>query len=232
MREKRVNKSQKLKIFVAVLSAIAIVGLIAITSIINREEENKYTIGLGNDLYITDIDSYDGEFLEDGKDAPVSNVLMFEIENRGSEAVEYAVINAQIGETKAEFSVTALMPGAKAIILEKNQMQYDASVDYTKTGISCSVLARYQYPLTKYEDKLEIQVLDDAVNVKNISKEDILQKIAIVYKNKEDGVYQGGIAYRVIIEDGIKSGEISQKMASHLDKKNSEILFVTMMDNE
>lgn len=232
MRGNNNNKSQKLKIRALVLAIIAIAGLLAILLFMNQGSGEKYTIGLGNDLYITDVDTYTGPFLEDGKDMPVSNILMLEIENRGTEAVEYAVINAKVQGTTAEFTVTGLMPGAKAIILEKNQMQYDASVDYTKTGISCSVLARYQYPLTKYEDKLEIQVLDDAVNVKNISKEDILQKIAIVYKNKEDGVYQGGIAYRVIIEDGIKSGEISQKMASHLDKKNSEILFVTMMDNE
>ena len=107
-------------------------------------------------------------------------------------------------------------------------MAYNAETDYTQGIANCMTLARYQYELTRHEDKLKIQVLNGAINVTNISGEDIEENIMVYYKNKEDGAFLGGIAYRISLEGGIKSGEVRQKTAKHLLKSESEILFVTM----
>lgn len=185
---------------------------------------------LGNRLCVTNLGSYTGKYVEDGSDEEVSDILMLKLENRGEEPVEYAVLQMQIDDEVAEFTISALMPGAEVILLEKNRMEFDNSFDYTKTPISCVNYAKYLNPLELHEEQLSIQLLDGAVNVINISDTDIPGNITIYYKNKDNGVYLGGIAYRITIEGGIAAGEISQKMASHISASNSEILFVTIAE--
>ena len=199
-------------------------------------EENEQEIAapllwdVGNRLCVTNIGSYNGKYVEDGSDEEVSDVLMLKLQNRGEEPVEYAVLQMQINDTVAEFTVTALMPGAEVILLEKNRMEFDPDFDYLSTPVSCVNYAKYLNPLELYEDQLQIQVLPGAVNVTNISDTDIPGNITLYYKNKENGVYLGGIAYRITIEGGLFAGEISQKMATHISDDNSEILFVTISE--
>ena len=78
------------------------------------------------------------------------------------------------------------------------------------------------------EDKLQLQVLDGALNVINISGEDITGDVVIYYKNAAADVYYGGITYRVRIEGGIKADEIKQIMASHFSDSGSKVMFVTV----
>ena len=202
----------------------------------NKEEEKKSETAapllwdLGNRLCVTNIGSYTGIYVEDGSDEEVSDILMLKLENRGEEPVEYAVLQMQINDEIAEFTVSALMPGAEVILLERNRMEFDSSFDYTKTPISCVNYAKYLNALELHKDQLNIQLLDGAVNVTNISDTDISGNITIYYKNKDNGVYLGGIAYRISIEGGIGAGEISQKMASHISAVDSDILFVTISE--
>lgn len=184
---------------------------------------------LGNDLCIVEIGGYSGQYVEDGSDESVSDVLMMRVANRSDEPVEYAVIQLPVEDTIAEFTVSALMPGAEAILLEKNRMTYDPAMEYTNVATLANY-AKYQYELELYEDKVDIQVLDGAVNVTNISGDIIPENVTIYYKNKENGVFLGGIAYRITIEGGIGIGEIRQKMATHLSEDDSGILFVTMTE--
>ena len=108
-------------------------------------------------------------------------------------------------------------------------MLYDEAEDYANAVTTVSNFAKYQYELGLHEDELNIQVLDGAVNVTNISDEAIPGNVMIYYKNKDNGVFLGGIAYKITIEGGIAPGEIRQKMAKHLSESDSEILFVTII---
>lgn len=194
------------------------------------EEPELLLRDFGNGLVVTELGSYSGRYVEDGSDEEVSGILMLKLRNSGEEAVEYAAFQMMVNEEAAEFSVSALMPGAEVILLEKNRMAYDSSVDYEITQMQCVNFALYQRELELYEDVFRIQMLDGAVNVINVSETEITGDIAIYYKNKENGTYLGGIAYRIMIEGGVGVGEVRQKMASHISSEMSEILFVTIAE--
>ena len=180
------------------------------------------------DLEILDIGAYTGIYMEDGTDEIVSDVLMMKVKNNSADTVEYARFCLDVNGETAEFTVSALKPDATVVLLEKNRMPYSKDVDYAAVKPDCDNLAVMQHPLSLHEDKLSIQVLDGGVNVTNISDEDITGRVAIYYKNKAAGIYYGGITYRIILENGLKAGEIRQMMASHISDTGSEILFVTI----
>ena len=185
-------------------------------------------ISLKNDMEILDIGAYTGIYMEDGTDEVVSGVLMMKLVNNGQDTVEYAKITMDIGEETAEFTVSTLKPGDTIVLLEKNRMAYDKTVDYSGAQIVCENLALFQEPLSLHEDKLTIQILDGAINVINVSNQDIPGRISIYYKNKAAGIYYGGITYRITLENGLKANEIRQVMASHFSDTGSEIVFVTI----
>ena len=179
-------------------------------------------------LEIVDIGPYTGIYMEDGSDELVSGVLMVMVTNNGEDAVEYAKITMTVNAEPAEFTLTTLKPGDTVVLLEKNRMQFDKSLDYTTAEINCENYAVFQAEPELHEDKLKIQILDGAINVINISGEDIDGRIAIYYKNKADDVYYGGITYRIVIDNGLKADEIRQMVASHFSDTGSEIVFVTI----
>ena len=223
------KRKKKWVLLITMILVAFIAAIVPAMNLKNGEHTGvKEIFYLQYDLSIIEIGAYSGEYVEDGSDELVSDVLMIKVLNKGEEAVEYAVIQLQMENQVAEFTVSALMPGAEAVLLEKNRMLYNAETDYTQGIANCMNLARYQYELTCHEDKLKVQVLNGAVNVTNISGDDIEENVTVYYKNKEDGSFLGGIAYRISLEGGIKSGEVRQKTAKHLSKTESEILFVTI----
>lgn len=187
-------------------------------------------ISLNNGLAVLDIGSYTGVYMEDGTDEVVSGVLMMMVRNDGEETVQYARIIIDVNGKTAEFTASTLKPGATAVLLEQNRMRCDNSLKYENMQIVCENLALFNTPLELHEDKLQIQILDGAINVSNISGSDIPKKISIYYKNVTDGIYYGGITYRITLENGLKGDEIRQMMASHFSDTGSQIMFVTIAE--
>ena len=181
---------------------------------------------LDNDLEILDVGSYTGAYVEDGSDEILSGILKIKVINNGDTAVEYAKLTMDVNGETAEFALTTLKPGATAVLLEKNRMAYDKNADYGT--ITCENLALFREPMNLHEDKIKIQILDGAINVTNLTQEDISGRICIYYKNVASGVYYGGITYRVTLDNGLKAGEIRQMMADHFSDTGSEIMFVTI----
>ena len=181
---------------------------------------------LNNDLEILDVGSYTGAYVEDGSDEILSGILMIKVINNGEKTVEYAKLTMNAGDETAEFTISTLKPGATIVLLEKNRMAYDKNAAYG--SIACENLALFEGEPDLHADKLSIQILDGAINVTNLTQEDIPGRISIYYKNTASGVYYGGITYRVTLENGLKAGEIRQVMASHFSDTGSEIMFVTI----
>ena len=77
------------------------------------------------------------------------------------------------------------------------------------------------------EDQLKIQGYQGAINVTNISGQDITGDIIIYYKNSSADMYYGGITYRARIEGGLKAGELRQIVPEHFNADASTILFIT-----
>ena len=192
------------------------------------QQEAPVRTSLGNNLEILDVGSYTGAYVEDGTDEILAGILMLKVVNNCDKTVEYAKITMELDGECAEFAISTLKPGATIVILEKNRMQYDRTVNYAEAQVHCENLAMFEDPLNSHEDKLKIQILDGAINVTNISGEDIAGRIAIYYKNVADNIYYGGITYRVLLENGLKADEVRQIMASHFSDTGSEIVFVTV----
>lgn len=177
-------------------------------------------------LLVREIGSHTGPYWEDGSDEQVTDVLKMTVTNVTEEPIQYALIAMELPEGTATFSVTALPAGATAVLLETGRMPYDKSIDYGSANIECQNLAGFDKSLSLQEQKLEIQLLEGALNITNISGDDIAGTIILCYKNVENGVYQGGIGYRIRLEDGLKAGEIRQIMATHVHQPGTELVFV------
>ena len=190
----------------------------------DKPETKEIAMDLGQKLFVTGIGKYAGIYMEDGTDELVDNVLMLKLTNYGDKVLEYAEMTVALPSGNAKFSVSTLEPGATVILLEKNRMAHSADEDYT--NITADFAAFFEEPLDKCEDVLKIQALDGAMNITNLSGEDISGPVRIYYKNYADGIYYGGITYRITLEGGIKAGELRQIMANHFYQNGSAILSV------
>ena len=181
---------------------------------------------IGNDIVIRNIGSYTGAFVEDGSNEIVSGVLMLVVANVGEDAIQYAEITLPTDSGDAKFTLSTLPAGESVVLLEQSRMAYTGNEDATK-AVSDNV-ALFSESLSLHQDQLKLQILDGAINVTNISGEDISGDIVIYYKNAATDLYYGGITYRVRIEGGMKADEIKQIMASHFSESGSKIMFVTV----
>ena len=193
------------------------------TDMATLPEELTFTLDQG--LEITQVGSYTGAYVEDGSNDIVSDVLMITVTNTGDKNIQYAEITLTTDIGDASFSMSTLMPGETAVLLEQNRMT--ASEIGQCTGASASNIALFSETPGLCEDKIEISQLDGALNVTNISGEAISGEIIIYYKNYQSGLYYGGITYRVRISDGMEPGEIRQIMSDHFSTTGSKIVFVT-----
>lgn len=239
------NKSKKSLILLAVIAVVllAVIAVAAAGRSVANAPENGDTMPeeagteataqatlplqvLKDAIRIDKIGSYTGLFVEDGSDEAVSDLLMMVVTNITSDPIQYAQITLDVDGKTAEFSLSVLPAGESAVLIEQNRMKYDASTDYAAANAECIHLAGFEEELSLQEAQLEIQLLDGAINVTNISGKDIDGTILICYKNVANGVFHGGIAYRVKLEGGLKAGEIKQVMGAHFQQPGSEILFV------
>lgn len=188
----------------------------------------KDSINLGYGIYVTDVGSYTGMYMEDGSDEVLSDILMLVIENKGEQDVQYAEISMQLGEQTARFTATTIPIGEKMVLLEQNRMQWDETVDYSQVYPMAENVAYFQDPISLQEEQLKIGIVDGAINVTNISGRDIPGTISVYYKNAADDIYYGGITYRITIEGGLKADEIRQVMTNHASDTGSKIMFVTI----
>lgn len=188
--------------------------------------ENAVNLGYG--IYVTDIGKYTGMYMEDGTDEVLSNILMLVVQNNGQQDIQYAEITMQLGEQTTLFKVTTLPVGEKMVLLEQNRMQWDETVDYDLIYPMADKVAYFQDPISTLENQLKMQITDGAINVTNISSEDITGTIMVYYKNAASDLLYGGITYRISIDGGLKAGETRQVMTNHASDTGSRIMFATV----
>lgn len=238
------KKSKQVSSFWVVLSAVAVLAVIALVIVlavantppesavpgqssgpVTIETMENVNINLGCGLYIKNVAKYTGIYMEDGSDEPVSGVLMIVVENTGDTDVQFAEIEMPVGNKKAYFKLTTLLAGESVVLLEMNRMAY-ANVEFT-TAIAKNV-ALFNAPLSLCEDKIKFQILDGAINITNVSGGAITGNLVIYYKNSSGDMLYGGITYRVTITGGMAAGEIKQITGSHFSASGSRIMFVTI----
>lgn len=198
----------------------------AAETLFTQEEVLGKNLGYG--IYVTDVGPYTGMFMEDGSDEILANILMIIVKNEGEQDIQFADISMEIGDQKAQFSLTTLPVGKQMVLLEKNRMTWDSAVDYSSIYPMVENIVLFQEPVSAQADRFEIDMQDGLLNVRNISGQDIPGKIVVYYKNAADDLYYGGITYRVSIEGGLTNNEIRQVLTKHASKSGSEVVFITV----
>lgn len=190
-----------------------------------QAEMEDTLVKLSHGLVILNTGAYDGAYMEDGTDETVSGVLMIVVKNTGSDPIQYADITLPTDAGQAKFTLSTLPSGASCVLLEQTRMAYTGSERVSEA--ESQNVAFFTGPLTLHEDRLQLQLLDDAINVVNISGGDISGDVVIYYKNAASDLYYGGITYRVRLEGGLAADEVRQIMPTHFTKSGSEIMFIT-----
>lgn len=190
------------------------------------EEMVDTTAYLDDHLQIINVGAYTGVYMEDGSDEVVSGVLMLVVKNFSKEAVQYAEITLPTENGDAKFTLSTLPAGESCVLLEQTRMPHTGKEDVSYARVDN--VAVFSEELSLQEEMLKFQILDGAINVSNISGEDIDGDIVIYYKNAAADLYYGGITYRIRIEGGINADELKQLTASHFSESGSEIMFVTV----
>ena len=234
------KKGKGLKIVIVII-VIVILGLLGFGYFRSQDETEKSQFGqvksdqteesqpidLGNDLTILEIGSYTGMFLEDGTDELVEDVMTIVVKNESDKDLQYTQIYLDYGHAKAQFALTNLKAGASVVVLEQNRMEKPTE-ELVKAETEHIVF--YEEVQNLMGDCFEVEGLEGMMNVKNISEEAISGDVYVYYKNVENGMYFGGITYRVHIEGGIGAGEIKQVGASHYMPDRCEILLVDVVE--
>lgn len=195
------------------------------TNPVQVDNAQKVAISLDYGLQIVDVARYTGVYMEDGKDDIVSGILMIVVKNAGTADIQYAEIEIPVGDQTARFTLSTLPAGESVTVLEANRMHYDTGASYTTAN--AVTVAPFSQSLNLFREKLEIQMLDGALNVTNISGEDMTDDVTIYYKNSASDMLYGGITYRVCVTGGLKSGETKQVMAGHYTVSGSRIMFIS-----
>ena len=176
-------------------------------------------------ILVEQLSNYNGYYIEDGKDEPVSNVAAIVVTNRSKSDLSFLGIGIAQNGNDLAFSGSQIPAGATVIILEQRKKPYDGNPCY-----SCTATVTQQ-ALNLNEDKIRISPKnDDTFVVTNISGE-TLSSVNVQFKNylPSDHVYVGGITYNVTLSDFEADTEV-EVTSAHYDLRYTK--FVTTMIGE
>ncbi len=147
---------------------------------------------------------YEGPFWEDGSDDEVADVAALVIENTGGTHVAQGAVILDWGSDRLVFELSALPPGQRVLVLEKDRKAY-LQTDF----LSCYGWTRGVYP-----ENMGIVTLEDmggsSMAVTNHTQGEIAA-VRILYKNFDSGsgMYIGGVSYTTLVTD-LRPGEVRQ----------------------
>lgn len=180
-----------------------------------------YTIA-STGMKIKSIGKYSGEFVEDGSDKKISNVLSIVVTNTSNKDLQYGEIKLKVnGDKTATFKLTNIPAGKSVLALESNSMKYSSSASYKYADATYANVD--SMPMNS--NKVKVSTSDSKVTIKNTSGKD-LGTVYVYYKNLDkSGAYLGGITYRVKF-DNVKKGDTLSQNTKHFSKSNSKIVMV------
>lgn len=186
-----------------------------------REEEH---IDLGQGLVIRRMDRYSGIYMEDGTDEIVRDVMMLVLENTADQDLQLARIDVVYEDFTAEFEVTSLPSGERAVLLERSR-RTAAAAHYHSCAARNVVF--FEEPMDLAEDRIALTGEAGMLRVRNLTGTDIPGPVCIYYKNSADDLYYGGITYRVTIGESIAAGQTVTIPAGHYDPELCRFVQVT-----
>ena len=182
-----------------------------------------YTIP-NSDLVIEQIVSYDGQYLEDGSDADISNLATMIISNQGSKPVEFADIHLNSGSTEFWFTASDIPAGSRVIAQEKNKNAYTGEA-YSDCTASVAVIDAFDM-----DEKVQVTENGGSLSVTNLT-DSAIPCVRIFYKlyMEEENAYVGGITYVAKITD-LRANATLNVTPSHYAQGYSKIMMVRTYD--
>ncbi len=141
----------------------------------------------GTELIAQCFVQYEGPFLEDEVQEPVTAVAALMVYNPGSHYIKNAQISMQQGGNPLLFEITMLPPGSRVLVLEKNGSPYSSEqVDQCQCLFVDTVLLDAEQGIVITEGTAGLLVDNQTGQP--------VTNITIYYKqyNDEDGFYLGG----------------------------------------
>lgn len=182
-------------------------------------------------LKIIAINRYDGYFAEDGSNKETQDSLALTVKNTSGQYIFFGQILLTVnGKEDAIFQFSYIAPNETLIVQEKNNRKYDSgdSFSYKNAAVSYKkdVTAGWYTGANILRIRPETGK-DTNVAITNISGKD-LKGGYIYYKQKLGGIVQGGITYRITL-DQLVAGETLHLTAWHF---NSDSVIVDVDINK
>ncbi|MGN1348685.1 MAG: hypothetical protein ACI4VI_07050 [Acutalibacteraceae bacterium] len=191
----------------------------------SAESQSGFQFGgsylLYDGIYITDFSSYSGKYVEDGSGdeaKDVFSVTLFNSSDKDYQLLDFSLLS---GDEKYTFSAKTVLAGSKMILLESGRKAFDEKAD--DFSVEINGVTEFDEKPSGCPDELEINYADNIINVKNISGKE-LKNVYVYYKGYENGVYLGGITYRVSLGD-IPPDTVVQAFAANFFSESSKIVF-------
>ncbi len=182
-------------------------------------------------LQIIAVNRYNGYFAEDGSNKETQGSIALTVKNTSGQYISFGQIEMKInGQDDAVFQFSYIAPNETMIVQEKNNLKYNTNdkLAYKTSMISAKTGMENGWYTGK--DILRIKTesgKDTNVAITNISGKK-LKGGYIYYKQKINDVVQGGITYRITIDEMVE-GETLHLMAWHF---NSDSVIVDVQVNE
>jgi hypothetical protein len=193
--------------------------------VVQATDESQQSIlpcALDSGLMVEMLTDYEGPYMEDGSDEPVSGVAALMLRNTGTRDISSAMITVKQGHQVLHFYVTWLPAGQKVLVLEYDrQMYFNAPVtECASTGV------RWE---SFYPEGSMIWITEEgeqALTVVNCSAE-TASHVRLRYKTYiEDGdFYLGGFTYSVYVGN-LASGECRTVYPGHYARGASGLVAV------
>lgn len=224
------KKRNRVLIIAVVLVAAAVTAGIIIACVSEyrdkKKEDNNYKTSLGNGIYIESSEAYSGAFWEDGTDREVENIWKIKVVNTSDKDIQLLKIHAEADGIEGEFNITTLTAGGELEVLEASAQKYPEQPEEVR--YKAENMAFFSEDLTICPETVALYGQDNWIKVENITDQNIGQDIFVYYKNVEDGVFQGGITYRVRFPGGVEAGRSAEQQISHYMKDKSKVMYVTI----
>ena len=184
---------------------------------------------IGNGLTLVSIGTYSGEYIENGSDSEVENVMSIVVRNDSDKNIQYAEISVAAGDDFYNFSLTTLPIGSSVFLLEIAKKEYDPE-KLVRYAFSDSV-AVFPKGMDLMTDKFTVSGSDNYIMVTNNTDADFNGAVTVYYKQTKDGQYFGGITYSATAQNGVKAGKSVVIPSDHFKIDTSKLMFVTVSED-
>ena len=177
---------------------------------------------LTDGVYVVEVFSYSGAYVEDGTNDPCEGVCAVRLSNRSSVHYQYLYFTVATSGGEYAFRASTLFAGSDMTVLcEEKKAFTDAAIQ----SVSAVNIAPFVETPTVHTDTLLIRYTDGFLNVTNLTDAP-LSDVRVYYKNTDDNGYFGGITYFASFGD-VPAGGTVQRNAQNMRQDTSRVVFAT-----